>query len=364
MSKFLSEKFKDLEPYTPGEQPQDKKYVKLNTNESPFKPCPGVMKALSEEAVSQLYLYSDPTANKLVEAIAEYYTNYVKENGKNFVIGKENVIVSNGSDEVLAFIFNAYTDKDKGMACPEIGYGFYPVFCSLYGVPFKGIKIRDDFSIDISAFKGISENITIANPNAQTGLYLSLNDIKTLLSENKDRIIVVDEAYCDFGGESAVVLLNEYENLIVVGTLSKSRQLAGGRVGFAIASKEIIQDLNTIKYSFNPYNLNRLSILAGVEAMKDVDYFNKTRKVVMENREYLKVELKKLGFKVTDSKSNFILVSTPKMGGKELYLKLKERGVLVRFLSDELLKNWVRITIGSKEQLNVLLKEIKEILGA
>ena len=155
MSKFLSEKFKDLEPYTPGEQPQDKKYVKLNTNESPFKPCPGVMKVLSEDAVSQLYLYSDPTANKLVEAIAEYYTNYVKDNGKNFVIGKENVIVSNGSDEVLAFIFNAYTDKDKGMACPEIGYGFYPVFCSLYGVPFKSIKIREDFSIDISAFKTV-----------------------------------------------------------------------------------------------------------------------------------------------------------------------------------------------------------------
>ena len=363
MSKYLSEKFKNLEPYVPGEQPQDRRYVKLNTNESPFPPSPKVIEATSVQEISIQNLYSDPTAKRLVESIAKYYTNYVKERGVDFEFTKDNVIVSNGSDEVLAFIFNAYTDKDKGMACPEIGYGFYPVFCSELNVPFIPVKINEDFSLDLAKFKGIRENICIANPNAQTGLYISVSDIKTLLSENKERLIIIDEAYCDFGGESASVLIKDYPNLIVVSTLSKSRQLAGARIGFALASKEIIQDLNTLKYSFNPYNLNRLSIIAGSVAMEDVEYFNKTREVIIKNREYLKGALTALGFKVTNSKSNFILASTPKMGGKELYLALKERGVLVRFLSDELLKDWVRITIGSMEQLNTLINTIKEILG-
>ena len=363
MSKYFSEKFKYLEPYVPGEQPQDRKYVKLNTNESPFPPSQKVIDVVSNYELSIQNLYSDPTAKKLVESIAKYYTNYVQERGKNFVIDKDNVIVSNGSDEVLAFIFNAYTDKDKGMACPEVGYGFYPVFCSQLNVPFVPVKLNEDFSIDISKFNGIVENITIANPNAQTGLYISVSDIKTLLSENINRLVIVDEAYCDFGGESAAVLLDEYPNLIVVSTLSKSRQLAGARIGFAIASKEIIQDLNTIKYSFNPYNLNRLSILMGAAALDDVEYFNKTREVIMKNRDYLRGALMALGFKVTDSKSNFVLASTPKMGGKDLYLALKQKGVLVRFLSDELLKDWIRITIGSMEQINILINTIKEILG-
>ena len=248
------------------------------------------------------------------------------------------------------------------MACPEIGYGFYPVFCASYSTKFIPIQLDDDFSIDIAKFKGIKDNITIANPNAQTGLYITVQEIEELLMEDPDRIVCIDEAYCDFGGESAVVLLDKYPNLIVVGTLSKSRQLAGARIGFCIASKEIIQDLNTIKYSFNPYDLNRLSILAGKAALEDVDYFNETRNIIIKNRVYLTNELNKLGFSVTNSKSNFVLASTPKMRGRELYLALKERGVLVRFLSDELLKDWVRITIGSMEQIEILLKTIKDVL--
>lgn len=361
-SRFLDARFDGLEPYIPGEQPQDKSYVKLNTNESPFPPSPEVIRAVNDMETGKLNRYSDPTAAALVEAVAQYYTEYVKACGKNFDIKPENVIAGNGSDEILAFIFQAFCGKDKGMACPEIGYGFYPVFCKSLGIKFVPIELDEDFSIDVSKFAELEENITIANPNAQTGVYLSINDIKTLLCENCDRLVVIDEAYCDFGGESAVQLLGEYDNLIVVGTMSKSRQLAGGRVGYAIASKQIISDLNAMKYSFNPYNLNRLSIAAGVAAIKDKAYFDRTRRAIMDNRTTLVMALTMLDFKLTNSRANFVLASHEGISGKELYLALKEKGILVRFLSDEKLADWVRITIGSEDEIAELVQNIKIIL--
>lgn len=362
MSRFLSERFFSLSPYVPGEQPQDRSYVKLNTNESPFPPSPRVAERLSAFEAEKLNLYSDPTAKELADAIVEFFNNDLVRRGEKKFFTRENVITGNGSDEILAFIFQAFCDHNKGMACPEVGYGCYPVYCSVQGIPLVSVPMTEDLGVDVAGFEGIKENITIANPNAQTGLYLSVSDIKTLLSENRSRLVVVDEAYVDFGAESVAPLIREFDNLIVVRTLSKSRQLAGGRIGFALASQELISDLEMMKYSFNPYNLNRLSILAGTEAMRDEEYFDCTRKQIIEIREESKAILADMGFCVTDSLANFILAKKVGIGGKELYLALKEKGVLVRFLSDKKLSDYVRITIGSKEQMTLLYQKIREVL--
>ncbi len=360
MSRFLDERFAALDPYVPGEQPQDRSYVKLNTNESPFPPSPAVIAALGKEEAEKLNLYSDPTADVLVEAIAEHFTRVLQARGAKGM-DKEQVFVGNGSDEVLSFIFQAFCGKDKGMAFPEVGYGFYPVFCEVLGIAANPVPVRDDLSVDVDALANVSENIVIANPNAQTGIYLPVSDIKKLLCANKNRLVVVDEAYCDFGAESVVGLLDEFDNLIVVQTMSKSRQLAGGRVGFALASPEIVRDLNMMKYSFNPYNLNRLSILAGAAAIGDEEYFASTTAAVAKERERLKGELTELGFSVTPSLANFVLAGYPSIGGKELYLALKKEGVLVRFLSDAKLAPYVRITVGSAEQTAALIAAIKKV---
>lgn len=360
MSRFLDERFFALDPYVPGEQPQDRSYVKLNTNESPFPPSPAVLAVLNREEAEKLNLYSDPTAGALVDAIAKRFTRVLQAEGAKG-IEKEQVFVGNGSDEVLSFIFQAFCGKDKGMAFPEVGYGFYPVFCEVLGIAARPVPVRDDLSVDVEALINVPENIVIANPNAQTGIYLPVSDIKRLLCANKDRLVVVDEAYCDFGAESVVGLLDDFDNLIVVQTMSKSRQLAGGRVGFALSSREIIADLNKMKYSFNPYNLNRLSILAGAAAIGDEEYFRLTTTEVANEREKLKTALCNLGFSVTPSLANFVLAGHPAMGGKELYLALKAEGVLVRFLSDEKLAPYVRITVGSAEQNAALIAAIEKI---
>lgn len=359
MSRFLDGRYAAMKPYVPGEQPQDKKYVKLNTNESPFPPSPAVLAALKGEE-EKLNLYSDPTASVLVGAIAAHFDRIVKSKGGKGISEKQ-VFAGNGSDEVLAFVFQAFCGKGRGVATPSVGYGFYPVFCELLGIRYNPVPVKSDFSVGVIDYEGIKDNIVIANPNAQTGIYLPLSDIETLLSADKDRLVVVDEAYCDFGGESAVTLLDRYENLIVVQTMSKSRQLAGGRVGFALASEEITEDLNKMKYSFNPYNLNRLSIVAGAAAIADEEYFEKTSVAVANERERLKESLGKLGFSCTPSLANFVLAGHPAIGGRELYLALKEKGVLVRFLSDAALSPYVRITVGSAEQCDALIEAIKQV---
>ena len=349
MSKYFSSKLSSIEPYVPGEQPRDKKYIKLNTNESPFPPSPEVIKALDSEQVSSLNLYSDPTAKELVDAIAEYYD-----------VCPENVFVGNGSDEVLAFAFYAW--GENGFTGPELSYGFYPVFSQFFSVDYTQIDLKNDLSIDLKDYYNVKNSIIFANPNAQTGLYITPSEIEELVSKVSS-VVVVDEAYIDFGGESVVPLTKKYPNLVVTGTLSKSRNLAGARIGFAIGNKELINDLNTLKFSFNPYNLNRLSIIAGAKAMQDKEYFNSCVKTVAETREFTKKALAELGFSFTDSLSNFILAKTDKMSGKDLYLALKEKGILVRYLGDEIIKEYVRITIGSKEQMVCLVDSIKTILS-
>ena len=351
MSNFVNEKIKNLTAYVPGEQPKERKYVKLNTNESPFKPSKKAIKYAKAEA-KKCMLYPDPDCKALIDEIA-----------KNQGVKPSNVILSNGSDEVLNFAFMAYCDQNTPAVFADITYGFYKVFAGVNGVFYKEIKLKDDFTIDVADYINEKGVVFIANPNAPTGLYLSLDKIEEILTANKDRVVVVDEAYIDFGGESAVKLIDKYENLLVTQTFSKSRSMAGARLGFGIASEKIILDLNTVKYSTNPYNVNRVTASMGIGSIKDDKYFKSNCKKIIENREYLTLELEKLNFKLTNSKTNFVFCEHQSIDGKTLYLKLKEKGVLVRWFSLDRISNYLRITVGSKKQIDILLKSIKEIIG-
>ena len=295
MSKYLSARLTTLEAYTPGEQPRDKKYIKLNTNESPFPPSPEVLAAVSSEEVSKLNLYSDPTCKALREKLAERYS-----------VASDMVFVSNGSDDILNFSFMAFCDKEKGMAYPDISYGFYKVFAALHGVPSKVMPLAEDFTVRAEDYHNLDANIVIANPNAPTGLTLTLDEIKGILDTNRDNVVIIDEAYVDFGAESALSLVPEYDNLLVVRTFSKSRSLAGARLGFAIGNKDLIADLELIKYSTNPYDINRLTQIAGCAAIDSDSYYFDNVKTIVENREYVTSELEKLSFTVLPSKANFV----------------------------------------------------------
>lgn len=351
MSRFFSEKLTALKPYTPGEQPRDMVYIKLNTNESPYPPSPNALAVIKGEG-DKLNLYSDPTARTLHEAIAAHYG-----------ISVDRVISSNGSDEVLAFAFNAFA-SGKSLAFPDVTYGFYPVFADLYGIPYTTVALDETLTIRVEDYANIDSTVVIANPNAQTGTYLPLAKIEELVAQNPDRVVIVDEAYIDFGGESAIPLTDRYDNLLIVQTFSKSRNLAGARVGFAVGCADLIADLNRVKYSFNPYNVNRMSMAAAAEAMKDEAYFSECTAKVMETRLYTADALTKLGFTYPASMANFILAHSDQIGGKELYQSLKAKGVLVRHLSDARIADSIRITIGTKEQMKTLIQKIQEILEA
>ena len=350
MSRFLSDRYAGLTPYTPGEQPRDMKYVKLNTNESPFPPSEKAKEA-AREALERLQLYSDPECTELVKTLAELYQ-----------IRTDEVLFSNGSDEILNFAFMAYCDSKTPAAFPDITYGFYPVFAQINNIPYEEIPLKEDFSIDITDYSGIGKTIFLANPNAPTGITLTPSQIEQILSSNPDHVVVVDEAYVDFGAESCVPLIHTYENLLVVQTFSKSRSMAGARLGFAVGCASLIQDLNAIKYSTNPYNVNSITMAAGIGALKDEAYRIRNCRTIEENRAYTVQELRKLGFTATDSRANFIFVTHPDLPGETLYLELKTRGVLVRHFSKERIREYNRITIGTREQMQILLETIKEIL--
>lgn len=347
MSKYFSNKYQSLVPYTPGEQPKDQKYNKLNTNESPFAPSP-VAVVLMNKAAQNLQLYSDPDCTKLVMTACDY-----------FGIEKDEILFTNGSDEILNFAFMAFCDKDHPAVFPDITYGFYPVFAKLNGIPYEEIPLEDDFTIDIEKYKGINKTIFIANPNAPTGIALTKAQIEEIVASN-DSVVVVDEAYVDFGAESVVELTKKYDNLLVTQTFSKSRSLAGARLGFCIGCKALIQDLNTIKYSTNPYNVNTVTMMAGVGAFMDDEYMKANCETIMKNRDYTVKELERLGFNVLPSSSNFVFVKSDKIGGKDLYLKLKEKGILIRHFEKDRLYDYNRITIGSQDQMTALIKAIEE----
>jgi histidinol-phosphate aminotransferase len=344
MSPYLSERLRNIKPYVPGEQPQDRKYIKLNTNESPFPPSPAVLDALSREETSLLNLYPDPETKSAIAAVGDAYG-----------LPPENIILGNGSDELLAFAFQAYCDARTPTVYADITYGFYGVFAQINNIESRVTPLDGDFRIDPTGYYRAGGTVFIANPNAPTGLALSLDDIEKIIRNNPDNIVVVDEAYVDFGSRSASPLVKKYPNLLVVHTMSKSKNLAGARLGYAFADSAIIGDLNMLKYSFNPYNVNRLSLVAAEAAFKDRRYYENCIQKIIGLREKTASALRGRGFVVLPGKTNFLFVKPGFTGGAEYYRGLKERGVLVRHFSQERIKDFVRITIGDGGQMDALL---------
>lgn len=350
MSRFLSPTHASLEPYVPGEQPQDQVYIKLNTNESPF-PTSHKAAERAAEAAKKLQLYSDPECRELKAAFTEV-----------FGIPGDQVIFTNGSDEALYLLFLAFCDPEHGVAFPALSYGFYPVYADLLHIPALQIPLKEDFSVDPADYFGLGRTIVIANPNAPTGVALSAGQIESIVRANPDNVVAVDEAYVDFGGESVLPLIDRYENLLVIQTFSKSRSMAGARLGFAAGNAALIRDLDTVKYSINPYNVNSVTAAAAVGALSDEEYTRANCRIIAETREWTADQLRSLGFFTTDSVANFLFARHPDIGGEELYLKLKEQGVLIRHFSREDIKDYNRITVGSRKQMETLIEKIAGIL--
>lgn len=351
MSRFISRRFDLLKEYVPGEQPQDKKYVKLNTNESPYPPAPGVIERIHGGEVRNLKLYSDPECRRLREVLAAQYS-----------VGIENVFVSNGSDESLSFAFMAFCDTDCGAVFPDISYGFYKVYANLYGIDYKAIPLAEDFTIRPADYYGANATVVIANPNAPTGIALSLTEIEEIVKRNPNNVVVIDEAYVDFGAESAVQLTKKYDNLLVVQTFSKSRSMAGARLGFAIGCASLIADLNKIKFSTNPYNVNRLTCAAGEATLAAQEYYDANCRKIIETRAWTAEKLAALGFTMTDSKANFLFAKHSAMDGDALYLALKARGILVRHFAADRISPYLRITVGAPDEMQALIDALTEIL--
>ena len=348
MSRFFSARHSDLVPYTPGEQPRDIKYIKLNTNESPFPPSPRAQR-YAAEAAAQMQLYPDPECRALTEKLAEVCG-----------VNADELLITNGSDEILNFAFMAFCDASHPAAFPDITYGFYSVFAELNGVPYSEIPLRADYSVAPEDYIGLGKTIFIANPNAPTGKALPVSDIERIISGNPDSVVVIDEAYVDFGGESCLPLIKKYDNLLVTQTFSKSRSMAGARLGFGAGCAELIRDLNAIKYSTNPYNINRATMAAGLGVLEDEEYTRKNCAAIIENRAWVTSELRALGFEVMDSKANFVFARHPLMDGGDTYLNLKKRGILVRHFNKPRLSDYNRITIGTREQMQALVNAMRQ----
>ncbi|MBQ6289039.1 MAG: histidinol-phosphate transaminase [Clostridia bacterium] len=350
MSRFFSDKYKDLEPYTPGEQPREQKYIKLNTNENPYPPLPEVAEAV-RKASDKLYLYSDTECVELRKTLAERLN-----------VSPDELLMTNGSDEILNFAFMAFCDKHTPAYFADITYGFYPVFADINQVPYEEIPLKEDLTIDISDYFQKAGTIFIANPNAPTAIALRRSEIEEILKQNLYNVVVVDEAYVDFGAESCVPLIKEYDNLLVTQTFSKSRSMAGARLGMGIGNPELIRDLNAIKYSLNPYNVNSLTSAAGVASLKLDEYNMKNCEIIMETRSRSERALRELGFEMTTSQTNFLFARHPDISGEDLYLELKKKGILIRHFSKERIKDYNRITVGTPEQMEKLTAAIKQIL--
>ncbi len=351
MSRFLSPTLEAVTPYTPGEQPQDQQYIKLNTNESPYRPSPAVVAAVSEAEVEKLRLYSDPACAELLRTAAAHFN-----------LQPDQIMPGNGSDENLFFALRAFCDEQHPLAYADITYGCYGVWCGLMHIPSHIIPLKDDFTLDPADYYGLNETIVLANPNAPTGLALPRSAIEEILKANSNHVVIVDEAYVDFGGESCVPLINNYENLLVVQTFSKSRQLAGARLGLAMGNAKLIADLNRVKFSLNPYNINRLTLKAGQAALEDTAYFEKTRAAIMDTRAWTMQQLTDRGFTVLDSRANFVFASTERISGGVLYKELKKNGILVRHFDAPRIENWLRITIGTPEQMQIFLNTLDKIM--
>ena len=350
MSRFFSDKYSALDPYIPGEQPREMQYVKLNTNESPYPPPPEVAEAVAA-ACAKLNLYPDPECTVLREMLAELYG-----------VTPENVLPVNGSDEALNFIFMAFGDASHPFVFPDITYGFYPVFCRLNAVPFEEIPLTENFTVRLEDYIGVGKNIVLANPNAPTGLALTMEEIERIVVSNPDNIVVIDEAYVDFGGESSVPLTKKYDNLLAVHTFSKSRSMAGARLGYAIGNASLIADLRTIKNSTNPYNVSRLAQAAGEATLRVHGLCMENCRTVAETRDYTAERMRVMGFSVLPSLANFLFARHPGVSGEALYRELKARGVLVRHFDKPRIRAYNRITIGTREQMDIFLAAAEKII--
>ena len=340
-------------PYTPGEQPKIKNIIKLNTNENPYPPSPLVYKAYEETELSDFRKYPDPTCSVLVDSIASFYN-----------VKKENVFVGVGSDDVLSMAFLTFFNSDKPILFPDITYSFYDVWADLYRIPYKQMPLKDDFTIDPADYYGENGGVVIANPNAPTGVKLSLDAIEDIISHNRDVVVIVDEAYVDFGAESALPLIDKYDNLLVVRTYSKSRSLAGLRIGYAFGCEKLIKYLQDAKFSFNSYTMNMPSLSLGAAAMNDREYFEETTGKVIATRERTKVLLKELGFEFGDSATNFIFARHPGKAGKDIFDYLRSHDIIVRrFDKPSRISEYLRISIGTDEEMDRLIEVLKEYLG-
>jgi histidinol-phosphate aminotransferase len=348
MSKFWSEAIKTLKPYVPGEQPKQGEIIKLNTNENPYPPSPKAIEVLSHFPTERLRLYSDPDCTQLKQTLAHHFN-----------VDMGNVFVGNGSDEVLAHTFMAFFRQPQPLLLPTMTYSFYDVYCDLFDIESKHIPLSDSFEIDLQEYRQANGGIIFANPNAPTGIALPLIDIEALLQDNTETVVVVDEAYVDFGAESAVNLVNKYPNLLVVHTLSKSRSLAGMRVGYAIGSKELIDGLERVKNSFNPYPLDMLALASASAAIEDTDYFEQTVQQIMTDRDWTTEQLESLGFNVLPSSTNFVFTSHKKLSGDELMQHLRNQNILVRHFTKPGIENFLRITIGTREEMQTMVDVLK-----
>ncbi len=351
MNKFWSELAKGLVPYVPGEQPRVQGLIKLNTNENPYPPSPAVIAAINDFDKNLLRLYPDPNSNVLKQALADYYS-----------VAKKQVFVGNGSDEVLGLAFMAFFKQVRPILFPDISYSFYPVYCKLFNIEYQQPALNDEFEIKLTDYEQDNGGIIFANPNAPTGRVIGLEQLGRLLRQNAESVVIVDEAYIDFGGETAIALVAQFPSLLVVQTFSKSRSLAGARVGFAIGSAELIEGLERVKNSFNSYPLDMLAVTAAVAALQDNPYFEQTRQKIIASRGWLDAALTQLGFKVLPSAANFVFVSHPQHDAAKLFAGLREKKILVRYFSNGRIRQYLRISVGTKQACETLVSALKEIL--
>ena len=351
MNDLWKKNLRDIEPYVPGEQSKDRDIVKINANENPYPPSPKAVEALKNFDTDRLRFYPQANATALKQAIADFYE-----------VKAENVFVGNGSDDVLALAFQAFFNGDKPIAYPDITYSFYPVWCRLLGIEYVNYPLDENFRINVEDYKAENGGVVIPNPNAPTSIGEGREFVEKLMEYNRNSVVIIDEAYCDFGGVSSVPLISKYENLLVTGTFSKSRSLAGMRIGFAIGSKTLIDTLEAVKNSYNSYTVDALSIAMGIEAMKDVEYFNETISKIIATRTRVTEELRLLGFEVLDSQTNFVMATHEDYDMKEMFEYLKENKIFIRYFNQPRINKYVRITIGTNEEMDKFLNGVKNFI--
>lgn len=352
MENLWKENLRKITPYVPGEQSKEKNIVKLNANENPYPPSPKAIEALKSFNSERLRYYPNANSTELKDALAEYYN-----------VDIENIFVGNGSDDVLAIAFQSFFNSDKPIVYPDLTYSFYPVWCDLFGIPYKTYPVDDNFRIIPEDYKEANGGVVIPNPNAPTSIGEGLDFVEKIMQYNPDSVVIIDEAYVDFGGTSSVELTNKYKNLLITGTFSKSRSLAGLRIGFAVGSKELISVMEAVKNSYNSYTVDSVSIAMGTASVRDDEYFKATCKRIIDTRERFTKEMKELGFKVLDSSTNFIFATHSDLSMKDMFEYLKTKNVFIRYFSLPRIDNYTRITIGTDEEMDILLKEIKEYIN-